>query len=168
MKYFLLFIITSLGISKVSFSQEASPTVVAAGGGTAKGTSVSLDWTLGEVAVESIRSSKSLYTQGFHQPVLVVEQIKDKTDLPVKNYNISIYPNPVISLLYIQLHFIPATRLSVVLRDGRGKLLQKKEIPAKSTGLQLNVSAYPQGAYHLQIQNSDGSIVSHYNVIKAQ
>lgn len=168
MKFYIVFTIANIGLSILSFSQETSPAVVAAGGGTAKTSTLILDWTLGELAIESIRSPKALYTQGFHQPVLVVEQIKDKTDLPVKNYNVSVYPNPVTSLLYIQLHFIPVTRLSVVLRDGRGRLLQKKEIPAKSNSLQLNVSGYAQGAYHLQIQHSDGSILSHYNVIKAQ
>lgn len=168
MKYHLLFIIVTMGTSIVSFSQEASPTVVAAGGGTAKGTSISLDWTLGEVAIESILSPKILYTQGFHQPVLAVERSKDKRDFIVRNYSISVFPNPATSILSVQLYFIPVVPLSLSLFDAHGKLVLTKQMPAKSQTLELNVSGYAQGAYYLQIQSADGSIHSSYNIIKTQ
>lgn len=168
MKYHVLFLIVCICVSASSFSQETSPAVVSAGGGTAKGSSISLDWTLGEVATESIKSSRALYTQGFHQPVLAVERVKDEKGFVVKNYSLSVFPNPATSVLNIQLHFVPQTPLYVFLHDGCGKLLIRKEMPARSEMLQLNVSGYAQGAYYLQIQNADGSVLSSYNVIKTK
>ncbi|MEJ7738360.1 MAG: T9SS type A sorting domain-containing protein [Chitinophagaceae bacterium] len=168
MKPYILFIVVSIGLSIVSFAQQASPAVIASGGGTTKTGSIYLDWTLGELAIESIKSAKYMYTQGFHQPVLVVERIENNSNLIVKNYSISVFPNPATSILTIQLHFIPATPLSVSLFDGHGKLILRKKIPAISQLFQLNVGAYAQGAYYLQIQNTEGSVLSNYNVIKTQ
>ncbi len=160
-------IIASTAISVSSFSQERSPTVVAPGGGIAKGSSMSLEWTLGEVAIETVSTSKVLYTQGFHQPVLLIEKAGPAENLILKN-KMSIFPNPASSVVNVLLHFIPKTPLAVTLLDAHGKILQVAQIPAKGTQLQLKVGGYAQGAYYLRIQSKDGSIHSNYNIIKTQ
>ncbi|WP_165958109.1 T9SS type A sorting domain-containing protein [Segetibacter sp. 3557_3] len=167
MKTYLAMIIASSAISFSSFSQETSPTVVAPGGGIAKGSSISLEWTLGEVATETLLSGKALYTQGFHQPVLVIEKAGAPENLIVKN-KVSIFPNPASSVVNVLLHFVPKTPLSLTLFDNYGKILQIRQLPVKGSRFQLNIGGYAQGAYYLRIQSKDGSFLSNYNIIKTQ
>ena len=58
---------------RLGLSQRLSPEVLAVGGGIDKNGSLSLEWTLGEAVIETVSLSDRIYTQGFHQPMLVVD-----------------------------------------------------------------------------------------------
>jgi hypothetical protein len=58
-----IFIIMSVGL----FSQTLSPTVVSSAGGYSTGTTVSLSWTLGELATETLSNGSYTLSQGFQQ-----------------------------------------------------------------------------------------------------
>lgn len=162
-KFYLIIITT--GIYSNSFSQQISPSIIAAAGEVSAIGNISLEWTLGEVATESIKSDQALYTQGYHQPELIVEKIKSITE-NANTEKISIFPNPASSVINIQLGFTLKTALSVTLLDMRGRLLLKKEIPSNNKSLQLNVSPFAKGTYLLKINNSNASISQSYKVIK--
>ncbi len=53
-------------------AQSVSPQVVASGGDYFEGSSVSLSWTLGEIATETLSNGNIILTQGFQQPIPVV------------------------------------------------------------------------------------------------
>ncbi|MCB0792095.1 MAG: hemagglutinin protein [Flavobacteriales bacterium] len=48
-------------------AQSLSPTVIAAAGGSGTTGGVTLDWTVGEVAVATLDNGTNILTQGFHQ-----------------------------------------------------------------------------------------------------
>ena len=91
-------------VCSVVFSQGAlqtSPTVVAGCSGSLQGYSlVSLksEFTLGQIAINYLPSDDFILTQGFHQPNLgVISIFEDKMT------NISVYPNPMIDILNVDL-----------------------------------------------------------------
>jgi hypothetical protein len=67
MKKLLMSIFTIVSASV--FSQALSPIVVSSAGDHSTTTSVSLNWTLGELATETFSNGSYTLTQGFHQPV---------------------------------------------------------------------------------------------------
>src|SRR5665647_2756028 len=81
-----------IGISLNAAAQENFRSVISAAGGVDKSDNIELEWTLGEVATETLTNVNSLYTQGFHQPVLSVEKIKLKPQAVSAIKNISIFP----------------------------------------------------------------------------
>ncbi|HSU51599.1 MAG TPA: hypothetical protein VLJ41_13435 [Segetibacter sp.] len=89
MKSKFYFIALSISISTPSFYQQNEQSVIATAGDISKAGDISLEWTLGERAIESVSTSSSLYTQGFHQPLLEVQRINYAGNL---NKSISIMP----------------------------------------------------------------------------
>lgn len=160
------FIIITATISLNAFSQQNSPSIIAAGGGVASVNNLSLEWTLGEVATESIKSPTSLYTEGYHQPVLMVVKNISVPEL-VSSRKINVFPNPATSTINILLGFTPETNLSVSLMDMHERILLKKQIPSNNRSLQLNVNRFAKGTYLLIISNANGSIFQSYKIIKA-
>lgn len=158
----------SICISTVVMAQENFRSVISASGGVDKSANIVLEWTLGEVATKTLTDVNSLYTQGFHQPLLSVEKIKLKPQLKSALKNISIFPNPASDILNIQFGFSSDVPLFVILYDINGQELLEKESPPGSTLIQLNLSKYAHGTYLLKIRNSSGSDYSNYKIIKGQ
>jgi len=158
----------SMCITINAVGQQNFSNVVSAAGGVDKSESIELAWTLGEVATETITGSNSLYTQGFHQPLLMVEKIRLPGGNSTSIKNIHIYPNPVADILNIELGFTSDAPLFVYLYDIRGRQLVKKEIPTGSNIMQLNLQGFTHAVYILKIRNFDGSFFSNYKIIKGQ
>ena len=53
-------------------AQSNNPSILSSAGGSDKTSTISLDWTIGEYAVETVSLADRMYTQGFHQPYLIV------------------------------------------------------------------------------------------------
>jgi hypothetical protein len=64
--------ILSMAIYCCVQSQSLSPTVISSSGGYFTGTSLSLSWTLGEIATETFSNGGCILTQGFQQPYGIV------------------------------------------------------------------------------------------------
>src|SRR6187549_2514227 len=67
-----------------AFGQAPDPFIVSTQGGYAKGSTMSLSWTIGDLVTETSQVDESIYTQGFQQPTISVQemdpnQIKDIT-----------------------------------------------------------------------------------------
>jgi hypothetical protein len=157
-----------IGCSSFCFSQEKGSSVIAAAGGISKGGTIILEWTVGEPAVETLSSSSSLYTQGFHQPLLQVQKLSNQGDVAALKNAINVYPNPATSVINMQLEKASETGLLVSLIDGGGKVVFNNLLPPNSTFLKINVVRLSQGAYILRITDAKGTMQSDYKIIKAQ
>lgn len=69
----LIFNLTLL--SGYLYSQSVSPQVVATTGDYFEGTIVSISWTIVEAITESFTSENAILTQGFQQPVYLLQQL---------------------------------------------------------------------------------------------
>jgi hypothetical protein len=150
------------------FSQEKNQSVIAAAGDISKNATMILEWTVGEPIIETATSTTTLYTQGFHQPVLKVQKSKSSSDLVTNTLGVHVFPNPTTAILNVQLDKATNTPLLVSLTDVNGKVLLKNNFPVNSTALKINVSNLSQGTYLLHIADAKGVFHSEYKVIKAQ
>ena len=113
----IFLVLLSFSLSYAGIAQSLSPSVISSQGEVSEGNSVSLEWTLGEVAIQTIRSPGNVFTEGFHQPLLEVSEVVEeqvKELLVLEGYDITVAPNPVRSLLELKIKWI--NRWTSVLR----------------------------------------------------
>lgn len=149
----LCFIATSVG------AQQLKQSVMAAGGGIAIANSLSLEWTLGEPVVEV--SPSSLYTQGFHQPVFDARIVKPLTP---SIYQVSVSPNPVVSLLKVRVGAVTeAFRIRLTNVVGTVVYLgNQTKLPLTV----INISSFKNGIYFLSIIDDSGNQLKSFKIIK--
>jgi len=80
--------------------QYLSPVLLSSSGSTFHTTDITISWSLGELAVSTVRSNEWMLTQGFHQPPLVEEpnSIGKKTETGL---SVSVFPNPCRNRIFI-------------------------------------------------------------------
>ncbi len=144
MKFSILLAI-GLCLSTV-YAQKITPSVIANAGAVMKTNSVSLEWTLGEVATETKTGGNLIVTQGFHQANL---GITSNQDYSIDGLNV--YPNPVInSLNIINQNSLP---LEIILHQIDGKEIQS--IKSRDANIEFNMQSLPMGTYLLLVRNKN-------------
>jgi hypothetical protein len=134
MKKTLLFILIHLTVLS-SYGQDNSPEVVSTAGNSFEGENIRLDWTLGEIAVTTIKNSGRQITQVFHQPAYLITRVKD---FPVDEGQVKVSPNPVQDRLEIQVTLKQNRPVTIQLFDTEGKVIWTK----KYQGRELEESVY--------------------------
>ena len=113
-----IFVSCIFSLAFTANAQSVTPQVVATSGDFYNGSSASLSWTLGEVAVDTYIGSSNQLTQGFQQPEIRFSELEDfAQDLVV-----SLYPNPASSLVNLQIANNSET-LQLEMYDASGKLI---------------------------------------------
>ena len=116
-----------------------------------------LDWSIGEVAIETYSSEQNILTQGLHQNTYTV--------LAVGNNNVkidmSVYPNPATDMISIEVKNLGTYQL--ILSDINGKELINKQISANHALLDL--STFRRSAYFLLIKQQN-KLLKTYKIIK--
>lgn len=136
----------------MSFSQESiniDPSVVTGCGGSLQGYSmVSLksDFTLGEIAIETISSENFMLTQGFHQPSLGIISINEDS-----YSQISVYPNPAVDIINLELLGFEGNYVNIQILDLSGKLIYSELVAINSEKHQINTSILEIGSYVLEV-----------------
>ncbi len=125
-----------------------------AGGSGAIGTN-NFDWSVGEMPfVNTYSSSAFVITQGLLQPYDATASVND---VYVIN-NLRVFPTPAENTIYLQPAFAGGGIMQWVLQDVAGRTLAANEVKLvtgdeKQT---LNMSAFPVGAYMLQVVYKQG------------
>ncbi len=91
----LLGMLVNMGINLMA--QRITPTVTATAGHYQKTGSASLEWTMGEFMVETLKGPSYTITQGFHQTNLTVVSTQNPSIV-----GLSVYPNPFTDQLILQ------------------------------------------------------------------
>jgi len=156
-----LFILLSgiLFCGSVVFCQTIQNSVISSAGGSASSGNVMMDYTLGEIVVETFSAGGNTLTQGFHQTNLSLVAIEN-VDLFAE---ISIYPNPTSELVNID---IPQNynEIDINMYDVTGKLI-KNELNANGK-VTFDVSALATGTYYLQVINPKNKQLKTFKLIK--
>lgn len=162
-------VLLCLCFSFTAMSQSPDPSIISAGGGSDKTAAISLDWTIGEYAVETITSATKMYTQGFHQPLLIETIATARTASDADNYTISIAPNPIISIVNFGIVSTKAGRVFIAISDVNGLIFIQKNIAVNSGNLQINMSSMRAGTYILTVRDGVAAhVIKSYRIIKAQ
>jgi len=158
-------------------AQEFSPSVLSPAGGFDYTSTLLLDWTLGEIAIQTNRVGKRVYTEGFHQPVLLLEIVEKVIEYKnpdeigfsvVSDMEITVTPNPVRSILHIRIASNEPSEVALQLSDLSGKTVMSKVIDPVMNSADLDLSFYASGLYLLQFIDNKGHLIQTYKVTKVQ
>ena len=119
----------------------------------AKTETMSISWTLGELATTTLSGSDMILTQGFQQPIdvwtgIFPEEVK---------WSITAYPNPVTDALYVKFDIDIAREFWIEIQDVTGRVISlelKKEVLPGDV-IQLNTSTFSYGVYFLKVFTPD-------------
>lgn len=127
----------------VAFSQE----VISTQGGTFSSANASMDYTIGEVVIDTDTDGNNDLTQGFHQTNWVFLGVEDH----VETYEATIYPNPTSDILKLE----SDSYEGVVYRlfDANGKLILTNQLTNEVTSIQVNHLA--AGNYSLVLMKNN-------------
>ena len=147
--FFLL--LSSVGVS----AQE----VVATQGDSYSNASGNIDFTIGEVIINTGTDGSNDLTQGFHQTNWNFVSIEDH----VPSYEAIIFPNPTSEILTIRTSTFE--NVTYTLYDAQGKLIIQDKLSSAQTPIQ--VSKLAPGAYSLTL-NNDTQKLKTFRLIKQQ
>lgn len=165
----LLVLFCLICVSLNARSQSPDPSIISSAGGSGKTSTISLDWTMGEYAVETISSAGEMYTQGFHQPLLITPSTIIRTTPDGAVYNILVAPNPIISIVNFSITSTKNIKVFITISDVNGLIFIQRNIISNSGSLQINMNGLPPGTYSLTVRDGVAAhIIKTYQIIKAQ
>ena len=101
---------------------------------------------MGQIAINYLPSDDFILTQGFHQPNLGVISIFEN-----KMTNISVYPNPTIDILNIDLFGFDDSHVQIKLVDLSGKIIISDFLSTATKKHQIKTDNLKIGSYVLEI-----------------
>jgi hypothetical protein len=149
MKKLSISIVFLLFVSTLS-AQE----VISSQGETYSNANGSMDFTVGEVVINTGTNGTNDLTQGFHQTNWNLVGVEDFAP----NYAVTIFPNPTQDVLNIKTSVFE--NVTYTLFDAQGKLVMQNILSAEQTPIQ--VSQLAPGAYSLELifENSNNGPLS--------
>lgn len=137
----LFSLLTTLSVS----AQE----VVSTQGESYSNASAKIDFTIGEVIINTGTDGTNELTQGFHQTNWNFLGVEDHAP----NYEAVIFPNPTQDVLNIKTSVFE--NVTYTLYDAQGKLLMQDKLSAEQTPIQ--VSQLAPGSYSLELIFKEGN-----------
>lgn len=132
-------------LSLLSTLSVSAQEVVATQGDSYSNASANIDFTIGEVIIDTGTDSNNDITQGFHQTNWNFVGLEDYAP----NYEATIFPNPTEDVLNIRTDMFD--NVTYTLYDSQGKLVMQNILSAEQTSIQ--VSQLAPGSYSLTLNN---------------
>jgi hypothetical protein len=142
-------------IPLVSKSQE----VLSSQGGSYVNFYGAIDFTVGELVINTFDNGSNGLTQGFHQTNLVISNVYDLTT----ELKVSVYPNPVLyqlTLAFSELQF----GYDIEILDMNGKMV--KTLPVSGLEIKVDVQSLAAGVYMLMLKDEEGNYLKTYQIHK--
>ena len=140
---FFILLVFFTGITSRSTAQQITPTVICTAGETFVTPTQSIEFALGEVAVETFQAGGNILSQGFLQGAQ--KGIGINEDL-LNNSNIRVFPNPSNGVLTVRCENAPER---ILLLDLQGKTVYKIEKPGKTAT--VDIKEFRSGMYLIRI-----------------
>lgn len=134
-----------LGILVSLNAQPTYHSVMAAGGGfVEEEKTVVLPWTRGELAVRTLPTSGGLLTEGFHQPILSLEQVASNINEELGGQvQLLVAPNLVRSIFCFKIHSELEGKAVIDLWTLRGRLLKRTIADLSQVDMQWDITPFP-------------------------
>lgn len=171
MKIRLFIMLIGIAGCYLARGQHLKPTSLTPAGEVSKTNAITLEWTLGEIAAESVYTDLNMYTQGFNQPVLLAEKLEINNPVlhhPKESeaaFKIDVFPNPVTAYLTIRSNRV-SNPIGYHLLDLNGKMISQGEVPGGLDTHQLEMKNYPSATYFLHFIDAENQIFETYKIIK--
>lgn len=164
MKTTQLLLIFCSGLSFTAHPQSMSREILTAAGGTGIYKDHMIEWTLGELAIETYNSPDQIVTQGFQQPSLGIKSLR--TVATPDPFAIRVFPNPVKDKLTIVLESKDDAKIIVHVTDMLGKKLAAAVTDSRQGIRELDFSGFQPGIYLLTILKPTGEMISTFRIAK--
>jgi len=155
----------SLMASFVLSGQSISSYVVASAGESVEKDGVSISWTLGELAIETIEDSEGsvILTQGFQQGYFEITSVGEPLS---NNFVIKIYPNPASEYVLVDLQSDQVKSAVVEMYDLQGKLVYNNKYDAMEGPNRIELSGLNSSQYILRVVDSSGKVLQTFKLVK--
>jgi len=144
-------------------AQFLSSDVVVTSGDYFKNQTAQMEWTIGELAVETYKNNGYL-TQGFIQGSPVLLSSNQEVESTQVQSNIFYYPNPTTNILNIELpYYFDGNNIELIVFDFLGK-----EVSRKITHTHINelpMTTFASGFYLIRI-NSNNQFIKQFKINK--
>jgi len=154
-----IFLLLAFVLPYFALSQSSGAVLASSSGDSFNNSTFQLNWSLGEVTIETYNSETYVLTQGFHQNNYIITSINDFS----KNIELSVYPNPTTNYLTLQVDEFKTATLNYTLSDVDGKSLLSAQI--NNNLEKIDVSRFATGTYILFIKG-DNQIIKSFKIIK--
>jgi hypothetical protein len=155
-KYLLMALVVMVGLTM--FGQEVRfPSAIVSAGGGSEGSAVNLSrWRLAPVHVITLNIDEK------------VKSDLKSISLPVTDWKVSIYPNPVGDYFNLEFELQEQREFFLKITDlaGRVTFIQEARTFLNGATVEHNVSNYSAGIYLLQIASPDLSSQKVYRIVK--
>ncbi len=163
-------VIVLFSMALFSFSmwgQSLSPTVVASAGDYFDNGTVSISFTVGEVAVTTLEAGDVILTQGFQQPFELDVTAVDDQEI---SWSVKTYPNPVKENLHVKFTLEKPDDFTVVVMDLTGKKVFIKKYTQVRSGevKDIDFQNFAPGIYLISLTSEDKSVRKIYKVQKVK
>ena len=162
MKKFIILLL-SFGFSAILTGQDTDLRVAASAGASFSTNDFSLDWTLGEVMIETMENTSMMLSNGFHQPdytLVSVKPIAGKAGLRL------VLPNPFSDELNIKMSCADIERGLFRLYSITGNPVWEKSFSGKEVVENYASAALPAGPYILAVSFTNDPLVYSYMLLK--
>jgi len=159
MKIILLFVFHLVFFAQI-FGQKITAELISTAGDKFVNNTYQLDWSIGEIQIETYSNTSNIQTQGFHQSGNLPELLKSLEALP---FEITISPNPTHSQIYLEVHGELLEYLEFNITNAFGVILNSDKITAVHQ--EINLENYNTGTYILSILMNNQLLMS-FKIIK--
>lgn len=149
-------------VSTNSYSQFIDQSIMGTAGETFSNGSAIIDFTIGEVVIDTYNASNLRLTQGFHQSVLNVTEV---VEIGAES-EIDVFPNPAQEYIQIQFHGHAETRKVAEIYDMVGKKVLEKNIAPNEMMKRIDLDHIKSGQYILIISSDVEGVLNSYKILK--
>ena len=146
----LIALVTILIVVRVQ-GQQNDLRVVSSAGASFYNDELILDWTMGEVLVETMERPSMMISQGFQQPVYSLVSTRPTAE---EDEHIIVFPNPFSDQLTIQSPSFSRKKGVLKIADITGTILWEQTIDGSRNEEHYSGAALSPGCYILTIQYS--------------
>ncbi len=157
--YIIRFLILTIGLSWSDFAQSQQSSNAAGGDATGSGGSVA--YSVGQIVYTTHTGSTGSVAQGVQQAYEIFSIGINETEL---NSSLSLFPNPIVDNLTLQISDFNKEKLSYILFDTQGKLLRNGQVTAQQT--QINTSSLLPATYFIKVLDQENKQVQSFKIIK--
>jgi hypothetical protein len=148
---FIVILFFGLNTSKSMGQQIATtnyPYLLSSAGQSYTNGELALDWSLGEIAVETISNYNFILSQGFHQPTFYLTSSSIPQN-PEVVFNV--YPNPTNDIINIDIKLKSPERAILTLATINGGFIESRTITDMDFSENFSLDQLPAGIYILKI-----------------
>ena len=126
---------------------------------------ITLQWTMGESLVSTVRAPGNIYTEGFHQPELIVVPWGNNDQ---QGFQVNLFPNPVHSILTVNVRSDSDNEVNVEVLDLMGRKLYDRGYLKPNFQHDINLKELPSSVYLIRFIEDETGITKVFKVHKTR